>query len=343
MSFKKMYDVFIAYHGSYATEGSRSYADKIYDYLSSHGLECFYFPHANKDIYKANIIEVMRSRVFLLVCTNGLHLLEDGKIDPKNHYELSTEIDAFYALTQIGEVSVTDAKVVVCGDFHKGDESKFHELFANRTHFFHEGSEADLQKLYEWVIERTARRKTWQETQITSEIKEVFATRASMNQSCRFDDLIATAHTVRVIGISNSEVTARINPNAVINCVEHGGNVEMLFLDPDGQFTRLREQEEGLRANRIKNITNVNIETAIGFYDKIQTNKDNFKLYTYDKQPRMNMIFVDNYLILQYYANNIPGIENPSFFIEKQDNSPIFKFCENMYNYLKSGAIQIEV
>lgn len=343
MSFKKMYDVFIAYHGSYATDGSRSYADRIFDYLSSRGIECFYFPHANKDIYKANIIEVMRSRVFLLVCTNGLHLLEDGKIDPKNHYELSTEIDAFYALTQIGEVSVTDAKVVVCGEFHKGDESKFHELFANRTHFFHEGSEADLQTLYEWVIERIARRKTWQETQITSEIKEVFATRASMNQSCRFDDLIATAHAVRVIGISNSEVTARINPNAIVNCVEHGGKVEMLFLDPDGQFTKLREQEEGLRVNRIKNITNVNIETAVGFYDRIQTNKDNFMLYTYDKQPRMNMIFVDNYLILQYYANNIPGIENPSFFIEKQENSPIFRFCENVYNYLKSSAVRIEV
>lgn len=343
MSFKKMYDVFIAYHGSYATDGSRSYADRIFDYLSSRGIECFYFPHANKDIYKANIIEVMRSRVFLLVCTNGLHLLENGKIDPKNHYELSTEIDAFYALTQIGEVSVTDAKVVVCGEFHKGDESKFHELFANRTHFFHEGSEADLQTLYEWVIERIARRKTWQETQITSEIKEVFATRASMNQSCRFDDLIATAHAVRVIGISNSEVTARINPNAIVNCVEHGGKVEMLFLDPDGQFTKLREQEEGLRVNRIKNITNVNIETAVGFYDRIQTNKDNFMLYTYDKQPRMNMIFVDNYLILQYYANNIPGIENPSFFIEKQENSPIFRFCENVYNYLKSSAVRIEV
>ena len=313
MHIKKMYDVFIAYHGSYALEGSRSYADQVYDYLSSRGIDCFYFPYADKDVYKANIIEVMRSRVFLLVCTNGLHLLENGKIDAKNHYELSTEIDAFYALTQIGEVSVTDAKVVACGEFHKGDESKFHELFAHRTHFFLDDGENSLQEILRWIEGRLAQRKTWQETQITSEIKAVFATRASMNQSCRLDDLIATAHTVSVVGISNSEVTARINPSAIENCVEHGGTVEILFLDPNGQFTPLREKEEGLRVDRIKNITNINIETALDFRDRLQNNRDNYKLYIYDKQPRMNMIFVDDNLILQYYANNIPGIGNPSF------------------------------
>lgn len=343
MSFKKNYDVFIAYHGTYAENGSRVYADKIYKYLTSQGLNCFYFPYESQDAYKANIIDVMSSRVFLLVCTNGLNVLENGKIDQKHHYELSTEIDAFYALTQIGEANVTDAKIVVCGDYYKGDEAKLHELFSNRTHFFHDGSEKSLQDIYQWALNRISSYKSWQDTQITSEIKEVFATRAAMNPGCQFDDLIANAHFVRVVGISNSEMTARINPNAIINCVENGGTIEILFLDPEGQYTKLREEEEGLRSGRIKNITYVNIETAIQFYDRLQMHKDNFNLYIYDKQPRMNMIFIDNYLILQYYANNIPGIENPSFLIEKQDNSPIFKFCEKVYNYLRAEAKRIEV
>ena len=343
MSFTKTYDVFIAYHGSYATDGSRSFVDQIFDYLTSRGLTCFYFPRANKDTYKSNIIEVMHSRVFLLVCTKGIHLCENGKIDTQHHYELSTEIDAFYALTQVGEVSVSNARVVACGDFHKGDEAKFHELFANRTHLYYNGGEDGLQEIYKWVREKADNHETWQRAQITSEIQEVFSTRAAMNQNCQLNDRIATAHTVRVVGISNSEVTARIDPKAIVNCVENGGSVEMLFLDPEGQFTGLREQEEGLRVNRIKNITNVNIDTALGFYDRIKVNKDNYKLYTYDKQPRMNMIFVDDCLLLQYYANKIPGIENPTFFIVRQDNSPIFQFCENAYNYLKSDAVQIEV
>lgn len=342
MSLEKMYDVFIAYHGSYEASGSRQYADKIHNYLTQRGLKCFYFPYANKDLYKANIIEVMRSRVFLMVCTDGLHRMKNGKIDNVHHYELSTEIDAFYAMTQMGETSVTDAKAVVCGDFHKGDEERIHELFANRTHFYY--TDDNIDQLYDWVISRLDNCSTWQQTQITNEIQAVFATRASMNQSCRFNELIAEAKSVRVVGISNSELTARINPEAIINCIDNGGSIEMLFLDPDGQFTKQREQEENQRPNRIKTITNVNIDTALGFYDRLTKNKENFTLYKYDKQPRMNMIFVDDKLILQYYANNIPGIQNPSFLVQRQaNNSPVFEFCEKVYNYLKESAEVLEV
>ncbi len=343
MALKKKYDVFIAYHGTYASTGSKQYADTIYDYLTGRGLKCFYFPKSDRDVFKANIVEAMTSRTFILVCTNGVCRRKDGKIDTANHYELSTEIDAFYAMTQMGEASVTDAKVISCGDFRDGDENRLHELFYNRTHLKFDSSEAGLHAIYEWVTSRLINQKSWLDTQITTEIKEVFATRASMNQSCRFDDLIATAKCVRAVGISNSELTSRVNPNAIKNCIENGGSIELLFLKPDGKYTQLREQEEGLRTNRIRNITDINIETAFDFLAGINTNRSNFKLYTYDILPRQNMIFIDDYLILQYYANKVPGIENPSFFIEKQPSSPLYDFCERAYNYLKSQATLLEM
>ena len=52
---------------------------------------------------------------------------------------------------------------------------------------------------------------------------------------------------------------------------------------------------------------------------------------------------VDDYLILQYYSNNIQGINNPSFFIEKQAVSPVYEFCEKSYEYLKSQSTPVEV
>ncbi|MCH5160248.1 MAG: hypothetical protein J1F66_05345 [Clostridiales bacterium] len=342
MSLTKTYDVFIAYHGSYDPEGARTYADKVYEYLNDEcKLKCFYFPKSSSDIYKANMLEVMRSRVFLLVCTDGLHRLKSGKIDPVHHHELATEIDAFYAMTQMGEANVTDAKVVVCGEFRKGDEEHIHELFANRTHFYYD--ENSIDQLYQWVLSRLDASSTWQQTQITHEIQAVFATRAAMNQSCKINDLVAQAKSVRVVGISNSEMTARINPDAIINCIENGGIIEMIFLDPEGEFTKKREQEENLRQDRIKIITQVNIGTACTFYERMTKNRENFTLYKYDKQPRMNMIFVDDKLILQYYANNIPGIQNPTFLVERQSNSPVYEFCEKVYAYLKESAVALEV
>ena len=344
MQLKKEYDVFIAYHGSYEADGSACCADKVYEYLVGKGLTCFYFPRSAKDTYKAIIIEVMKSRLFLLVCTPGLHVNENKRIDSKLHYELSTEIDAFYALTQLGDATVKDAKIFACGNWRKGDESYIHELFSNRTHFYEtETFTETLEKIHNWATHRKQSSVSWNETQITSEIKEVFATRASMNQSCHFDDLVATARSVRAVGISNSELTARINPSAIRNCIARGGKIEILFLDPDGKYTPLREQEENLRPNRIKNITNVNVETALDIKDSLPDGKENLSIYIYDKQPRMNMIFVDDYLILQYYSNNIQGINNPSFFIEKQNDSPVYDFCEKSYEYLKSEAKLLEM
>ena len=345
MAYQKEYDIFVAYHGSYEVGGSKQYADKLVDYLLERGIKCYYFPYSNKDIYKANIIEVMKSRLFVLVCTNKIHTDQHGKLDHAYHYELATEIDAFYALTQTGDAKTKWAKVLACGEYHKGDEGQLHELFANRTHFYYdERYDEDFETfemLLMWAKNQLELQKTWADDQVTSEIKEVFATRAIMNQSCHFDEMIAKAKSVKAVGISNSELTARINPQAIKKCIENGGEIELLFLDPQGEYTRLREEEEELRTNRIKNITNINIETALGIKEKLGNNMDNFKLYTYDLQPRMNMIFVDDKLILQYYSNKIAGIDNPTFFLEKKDISPVYDFCLKAYETLKADKKEI--
>lgn len=343
MQINKIYDVFIAYHGSHASNGSKEYADKVYHYFTERGLRCFFFPYSGNDAYKANIIDVMRSRLFILVCTNGLVVNENKRIDRSNHYELSTEIDAFYALTQINEARVEDAKVFACGEYHKGDEAFIHELFANRTHRYYkeETGMNDLNGLYEWAKRHIDNSVSWNETQVSSEIKEVFATRGAMAERCHLNDLIAKAKKVKAVGISNSELTTKINPNAVKSCIENGGEFELLFLDPKGQYTPLREQEEGLRQNKIKKITELNLDIALDMKDKLGDKQDNYKMFLYDMQPRMNMIFVDDHLILQYYSNNMPGIENPTFYIERDDISPIFEFCENAYKTIKLNAKEI--
>lgn len=40
---------------------------------------------------------------FLFVCNSGVHTDDSKRLDPKRRYELSTEIDAFYALTRLGD------------------------------------------------------------------------------------------------------------------------------------------------------------------------------------------------------------------------------------------------
>ncbi|MDE7453453.1 MAG: hypothetical protein K2N22_03505 [Clostridia bacterium] len=351
---KKDFDVFIAYHGSYDKNGTKSICDRLYDYLKQNGIRPFYFPRSDKDTYKANIIEVLRSKTFILVSNENIHVTQNNEIDVAHHYELATEIDAFYALTQAGtDVHVLDSKVLVCGDYmdkrKKGQEAELHGLFANRTHFFmnNEDEEQSFAEVLKWIKERLNLRKdsnVWQTSQTSTEVKQIFVKRSSMSQQIDLPNILAHSKNIRAMGISNSELTSKMDPEALQFAIDRGATVEMLFLDPDSLYTAAREKEEGLRDGRIRNITLNNIDTAIDFKLRLPENqRDNYKMYKYSKVPRMNVILLDSYAILQYYANSEAGMRNPCFLIEKQEVSPLYDFCEESYLKIKNVSTEIEV
>lgn len=349
---EKEYDVFIAYHGSYEKDSARGIAEEVYNYLKEKGLKCFFFPKMNKDTYKANIIDVMRSRKFILICNENLHIKESGQIDTAFHYELSTEIDAFYALTQLGnDVKVIDSKVLVCGDYinkrKKGDECKLHSLFDNRTHFYYDENNKDevFKIIYDWVKTNVIQEKNnsgYKGRVVSNEVKQVFGQRSSLSNVCDLNEMVANAKNVYAIGISNTELTYKIDPEAVKYAIENGANIECIFLDPDGKNTKIRELEENVEENRIKNTTVRNISCAKDIKKSLNDErKNNFKMYIYDLTPRMNILIIDNKVILQYYANFVPGLKNPCFLIERQDNSPLYDFCLNSFKALKQSSKEI--
>jgi len=347
---KSDYDVFLAYHGSYGSDGAKKTADVIYDYLVSLNLKVFYFPKSGRDTYKANVIDVMRSRTFLLICNEKIAKTPDKRIDHAQHYHLSTEIDAFYALTQFGDnVSVQDSKILVTGDYagREGEESKLHELFANRTHFFLKDI-ADLREIGEWIKERvridSEEETTWQQSQTTKEVKKVFAKRSYMSQKCNLSQMVASAKSIRCVGISNSELAMKLSPEAMRFALTRGASIEILFLDPNGKYTADREREEDFRPGKIGRITKGNIEHCLDFSAQLNDEqKERYKLLLYDVQPRLNMIIIDDTVLLQYYANQVPGMNNPCFLIKKQDGeSPLYDFCVASYNELLRNAKQVD-
>lgn len=347
--FTKFYDVFIAYHGSYDSHGSMNIATELYEYLVEKKLKVFFFPSSGRDIYKANIIDVMKSRTFILVCNEHLNTTESGKINPSFHYELSTEIDAFYALTQTGkDVSVSDSKILVFGNYNKGQESRLHELFANRTHnFLNEKDRTEsYNNIYEWVKKRLDNKfdtaNSWKANQTTNEVAEVFAKRSAMSQICNLSEMVACGKSIKCLGISNTELTMRINPDAIKYALNNGADIELNFLDPDSIYTEQREKEENLREGKIKTITQNNIEVATDIKNDLSDDlKSKFRLYLYDALPRMNIIIIDDNIILQYYANKVAGMSNPCFLIKRKSVSPLYDFCIKTYESIKELSKEI--
>ena len=353
---KEQFDVFIAYHGTYESGGSFSVAKLIADYLLDKGLKVFFYPYSERDAYKTNIFQVINSTTLLLVASENIHRTPAGKIDYKNHYELSVELDSFYSSTFLdGNAfkSPLDSKVIFCGqyndDFIKGDESKLHELFKDRIHFSCDKNNENqlLEEVYKWVCSRILLKKNgtgkYISSRLSNEVKCVYSKRTAMIDGERFNELISRANKIICIGISNSDLTSRIDQDAMFEFILNGGTIELYFLDPSGFYTAQREKEEQFDDERIKLTTENNLRIAKSFKDSLpEEYKNNYKILLYDISPRLNIIFIDDKLFLQFYGFISRGMDTPSFSILKQEEkSPLFDYCTKSYDFIKKNSKEL--
>ncbi len=349
---KKEYDVFIAYHGTYEPGSSFDTAERLYKCLVKRGLNAFFFPECKSDTYKVNMVNVLKSKTFIFVCNDSIHRKGDGSIDQSFHYELSLEIDAFYALTQMEDEQINskDSKVFVCNsngiDGFKGIESKLHPLFSDRTHLFFKENDPDYDEVYEWIISRIKDDKPSWKIKTTSEIEKVYPKRSSMNQDYDLASLIANSNNIRCVGISNTEMTAKMDKDAMEYALNNGAVIELMFLDPFGKYTSIREKEENHIPGRIKEITISNMGYPQDMKKRLPDDAaSRLHILTYDVLPRMNIIIIDNTVLLQYYANAVAGLDNPCFVIVKDKNSlhsPLYEYCIQTYETLKKYAKELQ-
>ncbi len=166
-----------------------------------------------------------------------------------------------------------------------------------------------------------------------------------MNELWDLRKMICVAEKIECLGISNNEITLKMDRAVLLDALNRGAQIEIMFLDPKGKNTKLREKEEGLKKKTIRHITQTTLEYILRIKKKSEAGKtfDNLRVFLYDSIPRMNMIFIDgNHLLLQYYANNIPGSSNPCFYIKKQADNQIFDFYYNQYKTIREGAMELK-
>lgn len=339
--FKKKHDVFIAYHGTYEDGSTFTTANKIYKYLTSKNLQCFFFPAEKNDSYKSNMIDVIQSRTFLFICNSNIHRDENGVLDRNYHYELSLETDAFYGAVQTGQdVIAKDAKVVAIGEnWIKGDEEKLHPLFTGRTHIYQTDSDTFFMEIERWIRDRINDQFKNSEDITHSDITRTYINRSDMVSDLNLKRRIQNAQRVFAMGISNSELMS-FDYDVFFDAINHGCKFKILFLDANCEATKQRELEEGIREGRIKKTTLSNLEIAEDIYDELSDdNKSLFEIRTYKRCPRINLLIVDEIAVLQYYDSFNRGMKNPSFLIEKKnDDNQLFGYCLSKFNEIISES-----
>lgn len=345
----ELQDLFIAYHGTYDGRGSLQKARDLFYYLESKGVKCYFFPNETNEYFANTPIAVKNSKKFLLVCNDTIARKPDGSIDCNGVYQETT---TFWNCIYEGKRRRGDARVYAFGGMTRETANDLHVAFQGVAHIQEsENAEESFEDVYRWVVgdgnvgnkgdKKSDIPSDLRINDVSTELKTVYVRRSAMNKNWDLRKMVLVAKKVECLGISNNEMTLKMDESVLREALSNGTHIELMFLKPNGKFTGFREKEEGQARNTIRNNTNATLSFALRLKKGNKTGKtfENLKIYTYDCVPRMNLIIIDEmHMLLQYYANDVPGGSNPCFYIKKQCDNQIFDFYYNQYKKIRTEA-----
>lgn len=152
-----MWDVFIAYHGSYNNaEGSLNKAREIYDFLrGEHEINCYFFPETGNGYFGQTPDEAAHSHLFLLVANGNIRSKTDSDGEMQNGEPIYAEMNAFYQNRMHCVKNSSALLRVYCYDGYT--DSNADKLFPvatrNVEHFdeMRDGESESFTKILKWI------------------------------------------------------------------------------------------------------------------------------------------------------------------------------------------------
>ena len=131
MTNKYEFDVFIAYHGTYSSEGSYDEAKNIASYLRKNNFSVYLFEEENGETWSETPKKIVQSRTMLVVLNKSVLLdgnsfisktrMVGGKEQP---YQIFVEIQTFISEVNAGNKSPQTLNFIYCGDDKNREEAR---------------------------------------------------------------------------------------------------------------------------------------------------------------------------------------------------------------------------
>lgn len=163
----------------------------------------------------------------------------------------------------------------------------------------------------------------------------LFRDRTTFNDAIGYQKLFTNTKSIHAIGISLNAITINWGINNLIAALNNLTEVKLLFLDPNGESTRIRETIENLPPGTISNITKTNLNLIKLVSEKCTEeirNKLNYKIY--DSLLNLNMYILDEkFIILQHYLTGIRGQECPIYVLKnEQHENGLFDLYKSVFD-----------
>lgn len=148
----------------------------------------------------------------------------------------------------------------------------------------------------------------------SAETCTAYATRAALMHAMPPDIVFDSARCIRMAGLSLNVLCQQYPDTALVDLVERGATIRCLFLDPDGEQIRIREDEEGHDRGILTTLTRLNISTLQRLQAKLSADAlGELTIRVYDETVRFNITLVDERLgVVQPYLPDARGVESPT-------------------------------
>lgn len=174
------------------------------------------------------------------------------------------------------------------------------------------------------------------------DVTAVYATRSEFMSRLPPHSLLDDARHIRAAGLSLNMICHHYADNRLVDLINRGAHMRLLFLDPEGDAIRRREQEEGYTPGHLSALTDLNIQNILRrVRDRVDPAvRDNLQVCVYDETIRFNVLLLDDQLcIAQPYLPELRGVDSPTLVVRPRSGPDgLFATFDALFERLRQRA-----
>lgn len=169
----------------------------------------------------------------------------------------------------------------------------------------------------------------------TQDVVAVYGTRAEAQAAEPVLRMVAAAQNVDAMGLSLNGLCQSISDVTMVELIEGGLAIRALFLAPDSDATKAREQEEGHPPGELRDLTRTNMRMLARVRERLSAEAAaRLQVRTYQGPLRFTLLIADHRRAhVQWYLPRARGIDSPTVVVEANDLYPhgLFPVFEGVF------------
>lgn len=165
------------------------------------------------------------------------------------------------------------------------------------------------------------------------DVVSMYPSRSKFESEISYSDLITSSTTVDALGLSLNSLVLGYGSSAIEKKLfSSDSRFRLLFLDPNGQYIRHREAEEGYADQELVHLTRTNISISKKISEKGY--EDKLRIMVYDLPIRYNIyIFNEEIAVIQFYGIARRGVDAPCVVVRKKATGVgMFEFARQNFD-----------